>query len=806
MSIILLLPVMLISGIAITNILQTGAEVSRNSLIRAASDLSSDVDREIEGLITVLQVLSTDSALLAGQFETFHARARAALAPKKAYVLLLDTSLRQVLNTRRPFGSILPKTSDPISAEFALMGSGPFVSDAFFGQIAGRRVVNIMMRVTVKDGVPHLLVVTFDTERLQQLLARMRDSTGYSVLLIDRRSGIVSSDGTAETEGTKTAPSNDGANPAIQELRDGPGKHWLESIHRSDLTGWRAVIRTPRSQIDAPTSRSLFWMLIATGLAVSTAIACSVYLSRRMAQSIAVIRSGTDNLAAGRPVSFKRPSFREAEVVMSGLTRAAALVDARSTRLHESEARYRAALRVGRMGSWETDFVKRTRTWSLEGAQLFGLSSSKGTVGGADDEFYNALHPDDRHLLADYHRRFQTNDELDAEYRIILPDGSVRYVAGRGEVITRQDDGSPHILINVVADATERAKAEERAAEYTRDLAIAKTRFEALVRASAQIVWSASVSGAVLEDSPSWRQFTGQSQQAFLGEGWLDAVHPFDRAKARAAWQEAVTTGQVYDVVYRLQHRDGGYRSTAARGVPLMTGNGRIIEWVGMNEDISDRVAREEQLRVVMRELSHRTKNLLAIIQSIARRTFMGDAEASGLVKLFVDRLHGLAVSHDLLVNGNWRSVSLEDLIVAHLRPFSSIDGSTISIEGAKFFVRPEAAQQLGLALHELATNASKYGSLRDPGGRLRVTWQIRKDGDEPTFELVWSETTSSNVVHHRKKAGFGSQLLDQIVARSLGGTSTYRIEASGVHWSIASPVDRCLDLDVSPGSASRQS
>ena len=465
------------------------------------------------------------------------------------------------------------------------------------------------------------------------------------------------------------------------------------------------------------------------------------------------------------------------------------MVEEFTKHLREREARYRAAMRLGKMGSWETDFVQGTRRWSPEAVTLFDLKGTHGIVGGSEDELSAAMHPDDRPLLLRYHEHLLTHDELDAEYRIIMRDGTVRHVAGRGLVISRQADGKPHILINVVTDVTERAKAEEHLSEYGKSLANSKARFEALVEATAQIVWSATPSGAVIEDSPSWRAFTGQSQQQFLGHGWLDAVHPDDRDRTRRAWLEAVEKHQQYQIDYRLEHSEGGYRWTRARGVPLMTASGVVVEWVGMNEDIDDRVKRNEQLAIVTRELSHRTKNLLAVVQSIARRTFAEEGVAPPKVNTFLNRLQGLAVSHDLLVHGNWSGVLLEDLVREHLKPFVAADDSVLDIDGPRINIAPAAAQNLGLALHELATNAAKYGALRPGAGKLRIRWSLSSNENGEVLDFHWSEdmklanlTTGAN--------GFGSQLLDRIVGASLGGRTDYRITADGVDWRLVAPLD----------------
>lgn len=451
----------------------------------------------------------------------------------------------------------------------------------------------------------------------------------------------------------------------------------------------------------------------------------------------------------------------------------------------ESKETQRIALEIGRIASWETDFSTGTRRWSEQALAMLGVEAPGGIgrIGGPDDELLRLMHPDDRSKLAAYHESFRTHDEISADYRIIRPDGSLRYLAGRGRVVQRAADGSALRVINIVADITERRLAEIRVEERSAELEIARDRYRVLIEATAAIQWTAMPSGEVIEDSLSWRGATGQSYEEFRGAGWLDALHPDDRAHAAEAWQAATATGDVYEVEYRLRLTNGDYVWTVARGVARRDKSGKIVEWIGINEDISERKGREEQARVIMRELTHRTKNLLAVIQSIARRTFAhSDAQAS---QAFSDRLQGLAVSHDLLVRGNWRGVSLRDLVVSHLDAFAA-GGSAALAEGPELLLRPEVAQNIGMAIHELATNASKYGALSTNGGRLRVSWDVTGDG-EKTVSIRWDERP--NVAPgDGSSGGFGRLLLDRLVPQAVGGIAKYDVGEQQITWRLDAP------------------
>ncbi len=340
---------------------------------------------------------------------------------------------------------------------------------------------------------------------------------------------------------------------------------------------------------------------------------------------------------------------------------------------------------------------------------------------------------------------------------------------------------------------------ERRVAERTRQLEHSRARLQALITASAQIVWATDADGKIEEDSPSWRAFTGQTYDEWKGVGWLDAIEPNDRDATLAAWRNAVSAREMYSVEYRLKHVSGAYRWTSARGVPLFDDEGAVSEWVGMNEDITARKQSEEHAKLILGELSHRTKNLLAVIASLARRTFDDARDPEQQAEDFVERIHGLARSHDLLVRGDWHGVSLDDLVTSHLEPFG-LDTDRIVIEGPEIEIKPEAAQSIGLALHELATNATKHGALKTAHGQLRVSWEVKRDAAPPSLSIEWVEDTVADV-SAAKTSGFGRMMLQQLVGASVGGSAEFNLASGRLFWKLTAPLDRV----VRAGGANRK-
>jgi PAS domain S-box-containing protein len=331
--------------------------------------------------------------------------------------------------------------------------------------------------------------------------------------------------------------------------------------------------------------------------------------------------------------------------------------------LRDSEARYRAAMILGRMASWETNFGTGLRHWTHEGMDLFGLDLPNG-IGSADparDEFIAAVHPDDRHLIPGFREAARLRDSFSAEYRIRRPDGDVRWVSGFGEVVKRASDGSVLRLASVVTDITARKKADEH------------TQF-------------------------------------------------------------------------------------------------------------------------LMRELSHRSKNLLAVILAIADQTKRHATSLDGFYKTLVERARGLAMSNDLLVQGDWRGASLGELIGLQLSPFVDVKGPRVACGGPDVSLSAAATQAIGLALHELATNAVKYGALSTPGGCVAIEWDVIPGGDaRRAVRLAWSERGGPPVepVQHK---GFGTSVIQRMVEQSIAATVAMVFSVEGLDWSVIIPPDELIE------------
>ncbi len=202
----------------------------------------------------------------------------------------------------------------------------------------------------------------------------------------------------------------------------------------------------------------------------------------------------------------------------------------------------------------------------------------------------------------------------------------------------------------------------------------------------------------------------------------------------------------------------------------------------------AERKRSEDQIRFLMRELSHRAKNQLAVVVAMARRTAEKSEDMADFERVFSERLMALARSTDLLVNQDWRGVALAELIDAHLMPFVGGNKSRLGVGGPHIELGPDAAQSIGLAFHELATNASKYGALSVPEGIVTIKWRYT-DAERRGLRVEWSESGGPKV-SEPTRTGFGSIVIQRTVAQSLNGEVTHEYRPEGVFWAIDLPIE----------------
>ena len=444
-----------------------------------------------------------------------------------------------------------------------------------------------------------------------------------------------------------------------------------------------------------------------------------------------------------------------------------------------SKDRLQLALDAARLGSWRYDARQRVFSWDARSKEIFGVRENGATV----EEFMNWVHPDDEERVwAAYHRALDPAqpERSQTQFRLRRENGMVRWVEtqklvhleGAGAGRERQVVG----FIGTVQDISARKSAEE-----------AQARLAAIVTSSADAIVGKTLDGIVTNWNEAAERMFGYSADEMIGQS-IRRVVPSDRQAeedtilSRMAQSESVERHEM-----TLLAKNGRTFDASITISPVRDADGRNIGCSKIIRDITARKRVEEQVRLLMREVNHRAKNMLSLVQAIARQT--AAHEPQDFVGRFTERLQALAANQDLLVQNEWHGVDVEDLARAQLAHFADLVGSRIATHGPKLRLNAAAAQAIGLAMHELATNAGKYGALSTGKGRVDVGWGT--DGD--TFTMSWTEREGP-LVSAPKRGGFGTTVVERMAKQSVDGAVELDHAPSGLSWRLTCPASKALE------------
>jgi PAS domain S-box-containing protein len=327
---------------------------------------------------------------------------------------------------------------------------------------------------------------------------------------------------------------------------------------------------------------------------------------------------------------------------------------------------------------------------------------------------------------------------------------------------------------------------ESEQRRLTEEVGTALQRYETALRGSNVTVYTqdrdlryTSVSSAMF----------GLDKEQILGRTDADILPAQTLSAISAIKREVLDAGQARDTELRIE--DDGYVHWYDFHIePLRDATGAIAGLTCAAVEITAAKEGEEHLRLLLREITHRSKNLLAVIQAMARQT----ARHAGNIESFLDqfgaRVQALARSHDLLVQESWHGASLPELVRSQLGHYLDRGSSQVSVEGPGAFLKPEAAQSLGLALHELATNAAKYGALSVPKGHVDINWRRLPPAEGEGLEILWTESGGPAVAKPAQR-GFGSLVIEQNLARSIDSDVDLSFSPDGLRCRVLIPLSQ---------------
>lgn len=312
--------------------------------------------------------------------------------------------------------------------------------------------------------------------------------------------------------------------------------------------------------------------------------------------------------------------------------------------------------------------------------------------------------------------------------------------------------------------------------ENQRRLRESEERLRMLADNIMQLAWIANPQGRIVWVNKRWIDFTGMTADMINEGSETSALPDTYRARVREKFRQSVENGESWEDTFPLLSRDGVERWFLSRAEPIRNEDGVITWWFGTNTDITEQREQAEQIRLLLLEVNHRSKNMLSTIQALARRS---DRTEPGFMSRFEDRVRSLAVNQDILVKREWREVPLAELVQAQLGFLPSAKRA-IDMGGPPASLRPRAAEVVGMALHELATNSIKYGALSSDGGQVQIRWERIAGG----LRLAWRES-GGPAVSPPVRAGFGTRLICDVPRHNLGADVSLDYAPEGVRWTL---------------------
>ena len=310
--------------------------------------------------------------------------------------------------------------------------------------------------------------------------------------------------------------------------------------------------------------------------------------------------------------------------------------------------------------------------------------------------------------------------------------------------------------------------------------------------------WDYDLHTGVLDWSDECRKMFGLfEEQPVTMEDFYAALHPDDRQDVKKRFLELIDPRirGGFDVEYRIIGiEDGKERWIAARGRALFDEQGRGVRAIGTTRDITDRKRAEEHQRLLVNELNHRVKNSLAMVNGVAAQSFRNARNIDEARDAFSARIIALAKAHDILTAENWEGANLEDVIRLTARAHDGDEGGRFHFSGPTVRLSPKRALALSMAMHELATNATKYGALSAATGQITIDWTIESAGDDRQFRLSWRESGGPAVIPPQRR-GFGSRLIEYGLAAELHGVVEMLYHSEGISCTIRAPMAAIEEL-----------
>jgi PAS domain S-box-containing protein len=798
-ALIVAVPLNLVNIAVIWHLSEAASDAQRSSLLYTARSVAAAIDAKLSQYMILAQALASSSALLEDKLDTFEIEARRILASTPdALVVVANSEGQQIAHTTRgPGQSLAARDAVGLATERrAFEMRSTVISGVHMGAISRQWVINVEVPV-FKNGHPfRTLAVAVKAESFLRLLNAQHMPRNWLAAVIDGQGRYIARvpDNEADTgqltsEGSRSVKGKEG----VFEFPSFDGEPIASAHALSSVSEWVAAVAVKKNEMRAAAWDASRWALMLGGGFLVFSVLLAGAIARSIIDPIAALREKAAALSTGPPPMMPLRSPPEVSDLWRALMQSAADRDRGVKALRASDEKLRLALDASKLGIWRWDAGQGTEEmqWDSRCRALFGVAAD---VPVTYEVWANSIVPEDRvRIEGNVARALDPADPYDetlCEYRVRHPDGSELWLCSTGRAFFEPEPGSPagrkaQFMAGAIRDVTEVHSAQVALRE-------SEERFRGIFQNAATGIAIMDLEGGFQSCNPAYAAMLGYTEEELRKLKCADLIHADDRAASNLQ-QNRLLGSEIpsFEIVSRYFGKEGailwGHRHISL----LRDAANSPTHIVALVTDITKHKEHEDQIRLLMREVNHRSKNLLSVVQGVARQTAAANPE--DFLERFGERVQALAANQDLLVKNEWKGVGLNELVRSQLAHFEDLIGTRIEIQGPALFVTAPAAQAIGMALHELVTNAGKYGALADGDGRVGIEWRLEQENARAqTFVIAWREQGSHPITLPSKR-GFGSTVICQMAELSLDANVDLNFPATGLNWRLRCPARRIL-------------
>ncbi len=746
---VVLLPVLAFSGYVVHVYTQRERQQASTDAVAYAEQISIDVDRNFQSTMGTLNGLASSPALQSRDLETFHRQAESVTKMIDTPVVLRDLTGQHLVNTRVPWGTILPMVYQPAVDDVIKANPKPFVSDLFSGTLAKKLIFSIVTPVFENGALTSTLSTSMEAEALSRLLTVQALPKNWLTSISDRQNRIVARSADLEKFLGQASywPEPVDVDRGAIRLKGPDGVDYLKGYARTQH-GWTVSAFIPVTVVEQPLRQAWSIFFVAGLVALSTALALAQLIGSRISRPLAEVAARAQLLARIETIPSISSPVREINDVSLAISNASIALRARERDVLESESRYRGLFEQAAVGFEHV---------TLDGEWLGVNGQLRKMLGYGRDEQINVLPADltpeedraaEQALIEQLLRGDIPSYAIDKRYR--KKDGTFIWVRATSS-LAREHNGTPAYRISVIEDVTERRRTRAESA-----------RLAALVQSSHDAIVSMSLDGIIETWNPGAERLFGLHADSVVGQHHAKLFAEKDQLSLSKILKRVVSGEAIREELCGL-HNDGSVLDVGVSAAPILTRNGKIIAVSHMIEDIRERKEWERRLAILNRELQHRVRNTLAVVQSISNQTMKDNPSREAFRVAFQGRLQSLASASEMLTKSNWNGADLAEFIELQLASLVPRRKSQLTLNGPRLNLPASLAVPIGLCIHELGTNALKHGAWTLEGGLVDIHWRVESmiNSDRRQLCIEWTERGGPPVVAPTRE-GFGTVLVER--------------------------------------------